>query len=216
MNTTASIASASGVSTSTILERARTRNIKPARYLGSAGQGAGDWVCPGQAGESRGKREGMSMGMYTELAINVKLKPGTPKDVLDLLRKMCGDDDVTMQDVPVEHWPHPFFHTERWAWCLRSGGSYYFHCLCTRRFQEQDEIDKCCALMVWTNIKNYSSEWEHFLAWLAPFIKNEGCSSYIGHMQSEESERPTLLYADGGTVTMEVPEIPDRPRHVTP
>jgi len=133
------------------------------------------------------------MGMYTELAINVDLRADIPDDVLALLRAMMDPNrgEVGATTVPERVRDHPLFKTERWWWMLNSGGSTYFDGGTFRELTEPDDFDKQRHFMVWTNIKNYDGEWEHFLDFLAPFIASD---EHIGHCRYEESIVPTNLY----------------------
>lgn len=128
------------------------------------------------------------MGMYTQLQLAIDLKFDTPKAVTDILQAM-----ITMDLGWHKGWElpdHPFFNTDRWSWCLQSGGSYYFDGGTHREFR-YDRIAECYKLTLLTNIKNYNSEWQHFLHWLQPYIDTEG---FIGFLWYEEWERPKLIF----------------------
>ncbi len=147
------------------------------------------------------------MGMYTELYLGIDLKPETPPRVIEILKAMIDLTAENMTDLP----EHPFFKTERWHWCLKSGGSYYFdaqpHCLF-----EYDDITKGWHLTFGTNIKNYTREWESFVDWIAPWINEE--DGHIGHYRYEEDDMPTLLYARKGVVHwLALPSLDALDRH---
>jgi hypothetical protein len=130
------------------------------------------------------------MGMYTELVMAVKLKKDAPKLVVGVLRYMCGeaDKDEALRGYAQKPPAHPFFETG-WEYVLRCD-SYYFHgdTHSTVRF---DDIANSWYLTVRTNLKNYSSEIEHFLLWIAPYADTVG---FVGYMRYEEAENPTLIY----------------------
>ena len=127
------------------------------------------------------------IGMYTELHFNSELKKDTPKEVIEILKYMIGERENS-PDLP----EHPLFKTERWDYMLRSD-SYYFDAdtNSTLRF---DEISNDYYLCIRCNLKNYSSEIQHFIDWIMPHLdKYEG--EFLGFYRYEESEEPTLIYA---------------------
>lgn len=137
------------------------------------------------------------MGMYTELAIGVEFKKDTPPRVIAVLEWMVTNHDHEVCEIPLAI-DHLLFKTDRWAWMLRNGGSYYFDakpCLVWKL----DEITKSYFLTVWRNIKNYTFEWENFLDFIAPYLATEG---FIGHYRYEECENPTLIYNLNGKIEM--------------
>ena len=130
------------------------------------------------------------MGMYTELAIGVEFKSNLPEEVRAALDFMVTEEG----EAPTLN--HPLFQTERWRWMLRSGGSYYFDaqpCLVWR----YDDIARAWFLTVWTNIKNYTEEWQHFLDFIAPYVDTDG---YIGTYRYENDDDPTILYVEHGRI----------------
>jgi hypothetical protein len=129
------------------------------------------------------------MGMYTELCLGLRFKEGTPAEVIDTLNNMVKGD--TMPPPP----DHPLFGSPRWYGMLR-GSSYYFAAKAVRRF-EYDDISKQWHLSVICNFKNYDSEIDLFLSWIAPHVDRDG---FVGYHRYEEDEAPTLLYLRGGEV----------------
>lgn len=130
------------------------------------------------------------MGMYTELVMAVQLKKNTPEDVIETLKYMVGDIDY-LATVPI----HDLFETARWRSMLRSN-SYYFDgdTLSTMRY---DDISRAYHLTIRCNLKNYDSEIEKFLDWIAPYSCTTG---FVGYGRYEEAESPTLIYFDKGAV----------------
>ena len=136
------------------------------------------------------------MGMYTELCIGVEFKKETPSDVIAVISIMAtGDNPFVRESIPESVRGHKLLSVER-PWILQSGGSYYFDakpCL----VWQKDTITDTYFLTVWTNIKNYSGEWEAFLEFIAPWLETQG---FIGHYRYEECDEPTLLYSENGTI----------------
>lgn len=139
--------------------------------------------------------------MYTELSIGIRLKVNTPKEIIDILQKMLTADEEFLTNII-----HPLFKTDRWWWMLQSSGSYYFHRQ-TNTIFKFDKIINSYFLSFTTNIKNYGSEFEHFLDFISPYIDTKG---YIGTYQYEEMEEPYLLYNINGKIYFKDPSlIPD-------
>ena len=122
------------------------------------------------------------MGMYTEIFVNVDLKPDTPEEVLSVLRAICdgkfGSDELA--DKP-----------PRWG-ILFNDGSYY-----TPRTRvgslTYDDISKAWSLIGKGDIKNYEREIEQFFEWLMPWIDAQK-GDFIGYMRYEEFQEPTLFF----------------------
>lgn len=139
------------------------------------------------------------MGMYTELNIGIRLKKDLPPDVLKALQYMTSELDAHEKSIDFNT-DHSLFKTDRWKWMLHSGGSYYFDAQPMLHWKF-DEISKGWNLSFVTNIKNYSSEWEEFLKFIAPHVDNFGDNDkalYIGTYRYEESESPTLVFIHKG------------------
>lgn len=120
------------------------------------------------------------MGMYTEIFVNVDLKPDTPEDVLAVLRAMCGDEN----QAPLKGKP------TRWD-RLFSNGSYY-HRLTSCAKLTYDKTAGHWSLLGKGDIKNYESEIEAFFAWLMPWIDGEE-GDFIGYHRYEECQAPELV-----------------------
>lgn len=122
------------------------------------------------------------MGMYTELNLNVELKKDTPKNIICILKYML-DTDLPQPILP----NHELFSAERWDWMLRCD-SYYFdadtHSTLRKDFQGGNYLNIQC------NLKNYSSEIEHFINWITPYVDTDG---YWGHLRYEEAMLPTII-----------------------
>lgn len=125
------------------------------------------------------------MGMYTELYLRSDLKEDTPKEVIDLLLAMLsGNPPATTP-----------FGGGRCPWMLRSASHYHF----PFAKSSMDYID-CLGrwyLFVRCDLKNYESEIEAFLKWIAPHL-NASEGEYVGHTRYEEDDLPThLVYGEG-------------------
>lgn len=120
------------------------------------------------------------MGMYTEIFVNVDLKPETPEEVLAVLRAMCGDDNKA----PLDDKPY------RWR-MLFSNGSYYTpYTNCANL--TFDKIAGHWSLLGKGDIKNYECEIESFFAWLMPWIKGDE-GDFIGYKRYQESQTPEVV-----------------------
>lgn len=127
--------------------------------------------------------------MYTELNIGVQFKENTPIEIINAITYMASQE--TEQGEINFPTTHKLFDDSkgRWTWMLNSGGSYYFDAKPTKIW-EFDKISGTWFLTLCTNIKNYDSEWENFLDFIAPHV-DEG---YIGTYRYEEDKLPTLLF----------------------
>lgn len=135
------------------------------------------------------------MGMYTTVCLGVQFKKGLPEDILATLRYMVFEEGEPVVS------GHPLFKTDRWSWMLRSGGSYFFDNKPVLKF-EFDDIARAYYLTVWTDIKNYTREWEQFLSYIGPYVYTGGESRHVGFYRYEGRDDPTLLYAEDGKIQM--------------
>lgn len=127
------------------------------------------------------------MGMYTELVLGVDLVRDTPEEVIDILKYMIEgeleDPEPTVPD-------HPLFKTDRWRIMLRCDSHYFGGCSFSILDSPRYKGD-VYKLSIRSNLKNYDSEIELFLNWLAPYIETRG---FIGHMRYEAFDDPWLIY----------------------
>lgn len=124
------------------------------------------------------------MGMYTELKLHVKLCANTPRDVMDILNWLLGMGEEKPQQMP----DHPYFLCER-ADIVLCGGSSYFE-------WKQPTLTKLAdgwELKAHSSIKNYDSDYEHFLDWIKPYVCDGMLynNTYATTLY-EESETPTV------------------------
>lgn len=125
------------------------------------------------------------MGMYTELNIGVNLSSETPKNIIDILEYMLGDNE----NDEIETTSHPLFLTDRWRYMLRCD-SYYFDSR-TDSSMSKDDITKRYELNVRCNLKNYDNEIDFFLNFIQPYLDTYG---FLGYTRYEEYDEPTLIY----------------------
>lgn len=130
------------------------------------------------------------MGMYTELVLGVELKPTS--EVLDILRYMLGD--VEERPECINRDDHELFKTERWECMLRCDSYYFDGQTDSKLFVDNLYKDApMYFLNVRSNLKNYDSEIEKFMDWLAPYIATNG---FLGYKRYEEADDPTLIYLE--------------------
>lgn len=138
------------------------------------------------------------MGMYTQLTLNVRLKPNCwLYNVLNLMMENDVDDD-SYKSTEIKSYikygklgNHSLFRTDRWKWMLY-GSSAYFEEWAEPKLsynEESEELNFSCCF----NIKNYENEIQLFLDFLAPFILNRG---QIGTYRYEEWEEPAIVIND--------------------
>lgn len=120
--------------------------------------------------------------MYTELFIKCEMKSDLPKEVLNVLKYLFGDEDL---DPGIELPEHDFFKCERWRF-IGNGYSHYFAPFATSEFRKNYLISR-------SDLKNYNDEIERFLDWVMPYIA-EPEGQFIGYHIYEESDTPTLIY----------------------
>ena len=134
------------------------------------------------------------MGMYTELVLGLELR--YDPDVIDILNYMLHEGPEPKINVT----SHPLFQTDRWRFMLTCDSYYFDGQTDSKLFSEQTYVgpfDKTYYLNVRCNLKNYCSEIEKFLDWLAPYIETDG---FVGYFRYEEFDDPTLIYNDRGTI----------------
>lgn len=141
------------------------------------------------------------MGNYTALVMAVELKKGTPQDVIDVLKALCGElplEDLNLRGIILDD--QPFFKCERWLMVLR-GDSYYIAGN-TASGIVYDDIPDCYTLTVRSNLKNYDSEIEMFLEWLAPYSDTGGdYVEFVGYKIGDSTtDEPVIIYFDRGKV----------------
>jgi hypothetical protein len=133
------------------------------------------------------------MGMYSEIYVNVDLKPETPEDIINVLRAMCGDENKK----PLDGKP------AIWNFLFRNGSYYTPRTSCANL--TFNGISKAWSLLGKGDIKNYDGEIELFFSWLMPWIDGEE-GDFIGYKQYEENQTPKLVFLANAQITG--PEAP--------
>ena len=134
------------------------------------------------------KKEVITMGMYTELVLGVKIKP--VKEVAQKLNYMLHEN---VEDI---HFDHPLFSDKtRWDDMLLCD-SYYFDGQTDSKLV-YDTFIQSYYLNVRCNLKNYYNEIKLFLDWLCPYIETDG---FLGYTRYEEHDDPTLIYKENGKI----------------
>jgi hypothetical protein len=134
------------------------------------------------------------MGMYTELNIGVAFKEDTPKEIIDAVKYLLCK---TKEKPCIEH---KLFSCTRHKMVLTCD-SFAFDSISDSKM-EYNHIDGQYHLNVRSNLKNYDSEIENFLDFISPYVETDG---FIGYYRYEESENPTLIYIDNGTLKYKNP-----------
>ena len=118
------------------------------------------------------------MGMYTEIYVNVDLKPETPSAILATLR------DIIEGENPEGFPPRT---------CMLFGNGSYYTPRTRVASLTYDEIREGFSFLGKGDLKNYENEIEFFFDWLMPWI--DGCpGDFVGYHRYEEDQVPTLVF----------------------
>lgn len=137
------------------------------------------------------------MGMYTEINVCFDLHKYVSKEIVDVLHSLIDGTDK-----PSVLPKHEFFNCDRWDLVACCDSCYFDGSTSSKMIF--DAIFKTWKVNIRANLKNYDSEIEHFLDWLAPYIKTNG---FIGYTRYEEYEDPTLVYIEEGRVVFKGVEV---------
>jgi len=134
------------------------------------------------------------MGMYTEIVFVFTIAK-YEKTVIDILDYLVGNVKEKPSALP----DHPFFKCDGWlqiaqgdGYCFEGETQSSFYC---------DNIFKEYHLTIRANLKNYDSEIEKFLDWIAPYGMNK-FDFFRGYMRYEDCDDPTLIYIKDGKVIL--------------
>lgn len=122
------------------------------------------------------------MGMYTGLRLDCRLKEDKKEEWGEILEIMLKGE---LDGATLEHWNHALFTTERWFWML-NGTSCYLEPEFTPNSSLEGNRFRCQF-----NIKNYSSEIQHFLDWLSPYVEALSHGAY--RYEEDEAESPVVF-----------------------
>jgi hypothetical protein len=131
------------------------------------------------------------MGMYTEIYINIDLKPETPDHVIDTLYAVCRGDRSSpyLKDKPV-----------RWSSLFHMSAYFTDTTLSELRYNNSAWVDKPYYTLHGKGaIKNYGGEIEQFFEWVKPWSN----TNFMGYHMYEECTRPTLMYVEEPTQDFE-------------
>lgn len=121
------------------------------------------------------------MGAYTEIFVNVDLKPDVPEEVLAVLRAICdGEYNTALEGKP-----------GRWSMLFGNGSCFTPLTSCANL--TYDEIRNGWSLLGKGDIKNYEGEIEAFFGWLMPWVDGEE-GDFIGYKRYEECQTPELVF----------------------
>ena len=187
-----------------------TAESKQHQWMDGATQGSGK-VAPaltlpqGERLYNAGKNEqetSARMGMYTELVLACELKKDVPEEVLNLLRFMCGGVQRPPRPADEDLPAHPLFQTTRWEGVLNAG-SFYFP---GKPYSNLRVPYHNAYLTVRSNLKNYGSEIQYLLHWLAPYSESGG---FVGYYRYEETPCPTLIFFAEGKAHIQSVRVQD-------
>lgn len=141
------------------------------------------------------------MGAYTEINVCFDLSQNASKEAVDILHSLI---DGTNEPSALPQ--HEFFDCDRWSMVARCD-SYYFDGSTSSKMK-YDTISETWKINIRANLKNYDSEIEKFIDWLAPSI---GTNGFIGYMRHEERYDPTLIYIEDGEVAFKSVKVSELP-----
>jgi len=127
------------------------------------------------------------MAMYTALHFNSELNIERDCEVAEVLKFMVGDIEDEPKAVP----KIPLFGDTGWRYMLQMD-SYYFD-EDTHSTLRWDDIAKAYYLCIRCNLKNYNSEIEQFITWIAPYCAEKENGDFLGFYRYEEDETPTII-----------------------
>ena len=142
------------------------------------------------------------MGMYTELALNLNLcAKKTPPEMVRFFTAVSNVEDLV---VPPQWGTMPKYHPTDGTdgWPLTSGGSYYFGGNCLFKFSEYDTTGEFYRFTLWTNIKNYVSQWEWLIDLLGPWVDDGHDDETVGTYRYEEDDFPMLVVKRGDKLVL--------------
>ena len=129
------------------------------------------------------------MGMYTELKINIVLKPDTPQCVIEFLNNVINNDLLDSENVLFTsrnlfpHFNHEFFECNRWELLLTSTNGGYTG---GSRFTK---LEDKYVLNLHTEFKNYDNEVDKFINWMSSFLEYKRRPHYVGYKNFEDTGR---------------------------
>ena len=140
------------------------------------------------------------MGMYTEIYVKISLKEDAPKEVIEILKHMMGEDaEISNGKLP----DHELFTKGRWEFMLRCS-SYYHMPSCVGKFW-YDNIARQWFLLSRSDLKNYENEIESFFDWITPYAEQNSEKQFIGYELYVEENEPTMYYLTDNGLEIKIP-----------
>ena len=124
------------------------------------------------------------MGMYTELILGCELKEETPKEIIEAIKDLLGNDQGKVEKAKnqIGLTRNPIV-----------GASYYFGVSSSQSYFKVEPYANAYVLSTRSNIKNYSGDIETFLEWLEPHIESgSGFREIYAIVICEKSSEPVL------------------------
>jgi hypothetical protein len=136
------------------------------------------------------------MSYYTRMKFAAVLRSDTPSEVLAVLSAVAAGDGATANAIAPKH---EFFEAEHWHGVLRGQYAAPSWPDADGRLAVERSDNGSLRLTFHSSTKNYDSEIDKFLAWIGPHVA-PAPGELLGEFQGEESDRPTLLVAQGGRI----------------
>jgi hypothetical protein len=130
------------------------------------------------------------MGMYTEIYVNCGLIEKLPKDVIDVLQYLFGEEGQRANE-PIKLPKHKFF-SDSVDWRHIGNSCSYYHIPNVVNSFRMDEENKCYYLTSRSDLKDYRNEIDLFFDWLNPYIDSFP-GEFIGYKLYEDTDLPTLF-----------------------
>ncbi len=128
------------------------------------------------------------MGYYTELKVVFWLKKDTPKQVIDLLKRVIIDQDLGhdktlfgSEDVFKPDIDHSFSKCNNW-YMLFLGTNFD-----DDKGREMHEVSGRWLVKIHSDFKNYGNEIDEFIDWISPYIAGRKKKQFIGYWKGEYS-----------------------------
>ena len=119
------------------------------------------------------------MGNYTEIFVNVNLKPETPENVIETLKAVCAKEEDSS-----------YLENRPYSWALLFNNGSYYTPLTECGLLTFDDIANQYSLLGKGDIKNYGEEIEEFFEYIEPWCED----TFIGYIRYEGDPEPTLIY----------------------
>lgn len=137
------------------------------------------------------------MGHYTRIKFASVLRCDTPFDVVELLSAVAAGDWSRAEATAPQH---EFFKTDYWGGLLRGKFAAPSWPEADGKLTFERKADGSFTLALHSSTKNYNSELEKFLAWIAPYVESLP-GEVLGEYEEEFSDcPPTQFIAQAGRI----------------